>query len=246
MVTRQWTRDHKLQLWAIVVAAVVAVAAIVVPLVLTNGGGGKSATVGTNNGQVNVDAKVINNYYNPTQQAGLTNQNSSATTYCPDLGPANPNSEGAVVELFGKPMNDPDACWSQHFALARTPVQLKLMIRYVNVGKTIAHDVITRANLAPNEALVPGTTYLYDSTYPHGVFLKGDYVTGGGYDVGSFSAGAVLYLTFEVITPGPDALRCGRTSFKTVGIAHPKKANEFYNVLNVDLDKVCASSTPSR
>jgi hypothetical protein len=242
---KSWALEHKLTVIFGMITAVIAAAAVIVPAV-TSGSGGNLATVGTNNGQINQGSNVVNNYYGPSGAPALSQPSASpSSSFCPDIDPATANSIGEVVQLYAKPANDPDACWSTQLDLARTPTDVKFMIRYVNVSKTTAENVVARANLAPGEALLPGTTYLYNTSHPTGVFISGDAVASDGFIVGDYASGAAFYVTFEVETSAPAALSCGTTTITTVGIAHPKSQNEFYNTMTYKLTKQCSSASPS-
>lgn len=118
---------------------------------------------------------------------------------------------------------------------------LKYMITYQNTGNTQQNDVVIRDSLPPKMALVPGSTYLYNSTNPNGVKYNSDNITNGGIVIGNYAPGAGAYVTFEVTIPAESTLACGDTEFRNVGVAHPGNMNEYYNTAITNVNKQCST-----
>ena len=119
---------------------------------------------------------------------------------------------------------------------------LKYKISYKNNGNTDQADVVIRDSLPVKMSLIPGTTYLYNSTNPNGVKYNSDNITHGGIVVGGYKPGGIAYITFEVKAPAADVLTCGQTTFTNVGVAQPKGMNEFYDKADTTVNKVCVNT----
>jgi uncharacterized repeat protein (TIGR01451 family) len=117
---------------------------------------------------------------------------------------------------------------------------LKYRITYQNTGNTQAKNVIVRDNLPAGLTLVPNTTRVY-SSIANGVLDPTNNITGGGLNVGNPMPGAVVYVTFEVKVADAGKLACGETTFRNIGIAHPKTENEYYNIALTTVNKTCES-----
>lgn len=118
---------------------------------------------------------------------------------------------------------------------------LEYMITYKNMGNTQQNNVVIRDNLPPKMSLVPGTTYLKNTTNPNGVLYNSDAVTAGGIVVGNYSPGAAAYVKFEVKVPSADQLTCGANEFRNVGVAKPEGMNEYYNTAITTVTKSCGN-----
>lgn len=121
---------------------------------------------------------------------------------------------------------------------------VQYLITYQNTGNTNQNKVVVRDNLPPKLALVPGTTYLKNTTNPNGVLYNSDLVTAGGIVIGDYKPGGGAYVWFDVKLPTEANLACGNTSFRNVGIVKPEGMNEYYNTADVTVNKVCQPPKP--
>ncbi len=121
---------------------------------------------------------------------------------------------------------------------------VQFMIAYKNTGTTEEDNVVVRDNLPPDTSLVPGTTYLKNSTYPTGLgkLSTSDALATNGINITNYAPGGAAYVTFNVQLPGDDKLQCGDNTFTNVGVVKPQGLSEFYNTAYVHITKTCAAT----
>jgi uncharacterized repeat protein (TIGR01451 family) len=117
---------------------------------------------------------------------------------------------------------------------------LKYKITYQNIGNTTQNNVVISDNLPPNMTLVPNTTHVYN---PNDALDSTNHITSGGLDLGSYTPGAGLVVTFEAKLPAADKLACGETAFRNVGVAQPKGMQQYFDTATTTVNKVCVPQT---
>jgi len=123
---------------------------------------------------------------------------------------------------------------------------MKYRIEYENTGNTVQKNVVIRDSLPAHLTLVPGTTKLYNATYPQGSAVASNDVVNGGIVIGNYGAGSNAYLMFEAKVDDADKLQCGATEIRNVGVARPESMNEYYNTSITTINKDCGSAqTPT-
>jgi uncharacterized repeat protein (TIGR01451 family) len=116
---------------------------------------------------------------------------------------------------------------------------LDYMITYENAGNSQQNEVVIRDSLPLNMALVPGTTKVYNTSYPNGQLVTSNNITAGGITIGNYTPGASAYITFQAKLPAADKLECGNTTFNNVGVARPKSMQEYFDTATTTVTKKC-------
>jgi len=115
---------------------------------------------------------------------------------------------------------------------------LKYLLTYTNTGNTTQTHVIIRDNLPAGLTLVPGTTYLYDSSNINGVKVL-DTIAQGGVDTGSFTPNAGSEIEFQAKVANADTLACGTNTLTNMAIAQPASMQQYFNTATTTVNKVC-------
>jgi len=157
--------------------------------------------------------------------------------YCPPFNYGAVGKATLTIQLKAESVNS-RKCW-QNFLSGAPGEQIRLLLYYRNTSYSVQNQVVLRANLPPQVAIVPNTTTLYDVSHRHGILLPDNDVVMGGEDIGNFGIGANAYLIFNVALPIAGALKCGVTTFTPVGVAHPRNLNEYENSAQVVAVKGC-------
>lgn len=187
---------------------------------------------------------TTNNYNNttiddalPGQAPGFNNQEASCP---PALGNAPELTEYGTVQVFTKISGARESsCWDTEIGVPRIPSFVTVMIAWENSSQDVQNDMIVRFNLPPYTDLQPNTTQVYNSLYPDGRAVSDDSILAGGVIVGDYAPGANFYVTFDLVMPGPDQLKCGTTKLTGVGSAHPTGTPEFYNTVIWNVTRNC-------
>ncbi|WP_143168048.1 hypothetical protein [Jatrophihabitans endophyticus] len=225
-----WQREHKLAFWSIVATLLVgAVTGVVVPIALS-GGGRSSAKVVTNNGQVNVGG-VVNNYYG----------SASAAKACPkDTATGAPTGRSDHVvdaDLYVR-TTERGQCWVRAITPRDSPTLVEYEVEYRNTSSSVQRDVEIRLKLARGITMIPHSTYLVNSTTPHGEPITStDAVVTDGILIGSYAPGAGAYVVITASTPALVDLRCGSNLLRTEVFVQPKGDNFFNNTADATISK---------
>ena len=129
--------------------------------------------------------------------------------------------------------------WSDTIGPVTPGAIVRFLLSYKNGGDEVENQVVLRVNLAPLTLLVPNSACLYDVSHPHGLLMKSNDVDQGGFNIGNFGARANAYLLFSVAMPPSNDLKCGQTTFDTVGVARPRGMNEHENAALTAVIKQC-------
>lgn len=120
---------------------------------------------------------------------------------------------------------------------------LEYRIAYQNTGNTVQNKVVIRDSLPTGLTLVPGTTQLANAANGgQYVTYNSDNITNGGIVIGNYGAGANAYIKFQVKIPSANALSCGVTEYRNVGVVHPEGMNEYFNTALTTVNKECAET----
>jgi hypothetical protein len=198
-------------------------------------------SIGTNTGQVNIGATVINNDYGSSTAGSDPNPHGPtvSTNSCPvNRTPQRGSIDTLAVDLFVRRYLDGE-CWDTRAVVGETPSTVELEIRYANTSDAVQKDVEFRISLAPGLYLVPGSTYLKNTIYPTGINLNTDALVSNGVILQSYEPGSVGYVAFEVQTPAIGDLKCGLNVLRTVAYVQPKGLDYFYNTADIDLTRAC-------
>lgn len=121
---------------------------------------------------------------------------------------------------------------------------LKYLLTYTNTGNTTQTHVIIRDVLPAGLTLVPGTTYLYDSSNINGVKVM-DTIAQGGVDTGSFTPNAGSEIEFQAKVASADQLACGNNSLTNMAVAQPQGMQQYYNTATTVVSKTCTPNQPT-
>ena len=115
-------------------------------------------------------------------------------------------------------------------------------IAYQNTSEVSQANVIIRDVLPANLEYVPGSTILYNSTYPDGLVGDTDEIVNNGVNIGTYSAGANAFIRFTAKVVDEN-LACGSNTLVNWGRA---TVNEtvLQDHAEVVLNKVCEEPTP--
>lgn len=115
-------------------------------------------------------------------------------------------------------------------------------IAYQNTSEVSQANVIIRDVLPANLEYVPGSTILYNSTYPNGLVGDTDEIVNNGVNIGTYSAGANAFIRFTAKVVDEN-LACGSNTLVNWGRA---TVNEtvLQDHAEVVLNKVCEEPTP--
>lgn len=115
-------------------------------------------------------------------------------------------------------------------------------IAYQNTSEVSQANVIIRDVLPANLEYVPGSTILYNSTYPDGLVGDTDEIVNNGVNIGTYSAGANAFIRFTAKVVDEN-LACGSNTLVNWGRA---TVNEtvLQDHAEVVLNKVCKEPTP--
>ena len=115
-------------------------------------------------------------------------------------------------------------------------------IAYQNTSEVSQANVIIRDVLPANLEYIPGSTILYNSTYPDGLVGDTDEIVNNGVNIGTYSAGANAFIRFTAKVVDEN-LACGSNTLVNWGRA---TVNEtvLQDHAEVVLNKVCEEPTP--
>lgn len=105
---------------------------------------------------------------------------------------------------------------------------MRYMIGYQNSASSEQKSVLTRVALAPNAALVPGTTTITNASNPGGIAAGSDAVTAAGLVIGNYNPGANAFVGFDVTLPPADKLECGDNELRSTAVVRPEGLQEYF------------------
>lgn len=121
--------------------------------------------------------------------------------------------------------------------------ELEYQIAYTNRSNDTQHHVVINDILPTNLEYIPGSTKLWNGTYPNGAVVNNDGVTGEGIDIGSYTAGSNALVRFRAKVVDTN-LACGGNMLVNWGRGSiGDKVIQDY--ANVHLTKVCETPTPT-
>ncbi|WP_310964111.1 hypothetical protein [Nocardioides terrisoli] len=159
-----------------------------------------------------------------------------------EAGPACPTGTaeptGAVsVDMTVKTKDT--RCWTAELAPVDPGHVVRLLISYKNTSRRVQRQVVVRVHLPTGMRLVPGSTYLADSSHPNGTKIESNDLDQNGLNIGNFGAGANAFLVFKAAVPGADDLKCGWTTLRPIAFVQPEKLNYYWNTASMHANKVC-------
>lgn len=137
------------------------------------------------------------------------------------------------------------ACWTQDLSPVSPGATLRFLIEYYNSSKFLESGVIIGANLAPGQMLVPNTTEILNSRFPHGTPDPSNNIASGGVNIGNYDPRAGGYVEFEAALPLAGGFDCGWNEDRTVGfgqvygLGKGHKGDVFHNTAVTDTYKPC-------
>ena len=120
---------------------------------------------------------------------------------------------------------------------------MKYMITYKNTGNTGESNVIIRDLLPKGLTYVPGSTMLYDTSYPNGIAVPNDDIVQGGENIGGYVDGGNAYVVFQAKIADASQLSCGENTITNNGFAQPSGMAEYYATAATMVNNTCSTPT---
>jgi len=144
------------------------------------------------------------------------------------------------VRLEGQTSND----WEQSKTVDSEQV-VEYKIEFTNVGSTDLDSVIIRDDLPEYVTYVPGSTILFNSTYPNGKNMTSDNVVTTGINIGNYAPGANAVVGFKAIVDADSELECNTNRLTNLAFAQPARLGRVSDGADVVVEgEICTTEEP--